>query len=136
MNSKCLGIKVKSSCHVSDCISPYGMFSFLDPVHMSRMFLFSMTSLCLAPGGRLGACVCWHVLQCLLLRARIAVRPALAPPLPLRTLPGAHAPLWVRGQAGCLSRVAPGSNWWTQSVSDKPGVSLHVSLHLLKSFFA
>lgn len=67
MNSKCLGIKVKSSCHVSDCISPYGVFSFLDPVHMSRMFLFSITSLCLASGGRHGACVYWHVLQRLLL---------------------------------------------------------------------
>lgn len=136
MNSKCLGIKVKSSCHVSDYVSPYGMFSFLDPVHMSRMFLFSIASLLLAPGGRHGVCVYWHVLQDLLLRPRIAVRPALAPPLSLRTLPGAHAPLWTRGQAGCLSRVGPGSNWWTQPVSDKLGVSLHISLHLLKSSFA
>lgn len=113
MNSKCLGIKVKSSYHVSDCVSPYGMLSFLDPLGMSRMFLFSITVWVCPLGVR-------RVPRCLQLSPWIAVRPALAPlfgassPSRRSLLSGREGRWHLQGS--CLTRVGPESNWGSQPV--------------------
>lgn len=45
---------VKSSRHVSNYTAPCSLLSFLDPVPVAQMFLFSITCSCLSPRGRCG----------------------------------------------------------------------------------